>query len=545
MKSRTLILSVALLLGACATPEAHLFDGMGKHTRPAGTDSQLAQHYFNQGMAFAYGFDRDQAVRSFEAATKHDPSCAMAWWGMAMALGPDINVPMDAERGARAYAAVSRAMALRHQATEVHRELIEALSLRYDTPPPENRASLDRAYAGAMRDVWRRHPEDADVGTLFAEAMLDLRPWDQWTKDGNPQPGTEEIVQTLEHVLVLNPNHPGANHLYIHTIEASPQPEKALPAADRLAAGDDGRPLVPAIGHLIHMPAHIYVQTGRYADAVEANTKAVAVDRAYSKIVGPQGSFEFYHAHNHHFLAYAAMFDGQYDTALKAARELMDELPASALANPGVEEFTPTALHVYVRFGRWEEILKEPVPEKRHPYTHAMWHYARGVALANTNRIKEAQAEAKAFDKSVTAVPKELTIFVVPAHDVLRVARHMLAGEILFHDGHADTAFAELRKAVAAEDALRYAEPSPWMQPVRHALGALLLQAGLVAEAEATYRADLKRHPKNGWALHGLAECQNRLGATAAAADTRARFDKAWSRSDVKIKASCFCRTVK
>lgn len=534
-----LILSGALLVGAgCATNRAQLFPGMGTHHRPVTTSSASAQRYFDQGLVWCYGFNHAEAIRSFEEAVHLDPECAMAWWGIAYALGPNINVPADRERSIRARASAERALALIDRASPVERELIEAIQLRYADQPPEDRAPLDHAYAAGMRQAWHRHPDDADVGALFAESLLDLRPWDQWDKEGRPNPGTEEILATLDEVLKLEPNHPGANHFYIHALEPSPIPERATACADRL------RTIAPGAGHLMHMPCHIYMRIGRYADVIAVNQTAVEVGRAYNKRTGNPPDHEGEIPHNLHFLAYGAMFDGQFQRAISATRELEASLTEETFGNPPwAEEVLPATIHVLVRFGRWEDILKEPPPQKRFPYTTALWHYARGVAFANTGRLAEAHSEAAAFEHACEAVPQDFKVFIVPAHDTLNVARHMLAGEIAFKEGRRDEAFKELREGVKAEDALAYNAPSTWMQPVRHALGALLLQAGRYEEAEAVYKADLERHPENGWALHGLAECLEHRGATTEAAAVRVRFVKAWARADVPIQASCYCRT--
>lgn len=529
-----------VLVTACAAPAENppLLKGMGSHGRLVKTVDSRAQRYFDQGLALTYGFDRRAAVRSFETATRLDPDCAMAWWGLALALGPYINAPMSAEQGERAYAAAARARELAGRETAANRALIEALARRYSDPPPEQRADLDRDFADAMRKVWRNHPQDSDVGALFAEALMVLRPWDYWTRDGQPFSETDEIIGTLERVLAASPLHPGANHYYIHVMEGSPHPERALPAADRLGS------LAPGIGHLVHMPGHVYVHTGRYGDAVAVNERSVEIGRAHNALGSyPPNDFEV--AHNLHFLSYAAMFEGRSERALAAARAIRGELSEETLGLPALaEEVLGAALHVLVRFGRWAEILAKPAPEQRHPYTRAMWRYARGVAAANTGRFDLANAEAKAFEEEAARVPSAFRIFVVPADDVLKVARHMLAGEIAFRSGHLAEAIAELREATAAEDALRYSEPPPWMQPVRHTLGAVLLEAGQLDEAEKAYREDLERHPDNVWSLQGLAESLGRTGRETEARSARDRFEAGVKRADVRIRSSCYCREV-
>lgn len=539
----TILLSLFACGCATRTPTdvPPLYDGLGALRRPITTSSPRAQRYFDQGLILTYGFNHEEAVRAYRQAQRLDPDCAMAHWGEGLALGPNINAPLtDAAAVAAAHAATQRAYALRGQATPVERALIEALNQRYVVPQPADRSALDRAYADAMREVWRRFPDDADVGALFAEALLDTSPWNQWTKDGEPQPGTPEIVEVLEQTLARHPDHPGANHFYIHTVEASPRPERGLDAARRLAK------LVPAAGHLVHMPAHIYIRTGRYAEAEEANRLALIADRAYFAGAGPQGMYEFYRAHNHHFLAYSAMFAGRANVALRSARDLIADLPDHAFTDamaPFVDGFLAVPLHVLIRFGRWEDVLREPARDGPFPIYRAMRHYARGVAFAATDRVAQAREEQSLFATAAAAVSADGMIGINPAPPVLEVARHMLNGEILFREAKHDAAFAELREAVRCEEALRYDEPAGWMQPVRHALGALLLQVGRVADAELVYREDLARHAENGWALHGLAECLRRQGKTDEATAVGARFERAWTRADTQLRGSCFCRT--
>jgi len=513
----------------------------GEFHRPIITRVPEAQQFFDQGLVFTYGFDHAEAIRSFARAAELDPSCAMAYWGMAFAAGPHINNPfMDDEANRSAHEASKKAMALRSEASEVEVALIEAVARRYAWPPPEDRRSLDLAFAEAMRDAYRQFPEDPDVGALCAEAMMDLRPWDLWTGDGQPRPETPEIVGILERTLELYPDHPQANHLYIHAIEASPHPEKGIAAADRLRAR------IPAAGHLVHMPAHIDIRLGRYADAIAANERGIAIDRGRVERAGAGGFYAVYRAHNYHFLVYAAMFDGQSRAAGAAARQLLDVMPLEVVRGlpDFLDGFLATPYHVRVRFGQWSEMLAEPEPPADLPVTHAFWRYGRGIALCALARVEEATREREAFLAELERVPETSYIGNNPSSVVLTVARTMLDGEWEFRRGNFDAAFAHLERAVVMDDSLRYDEPWGWFQPVRHALGALLLEQGRVAEAEAVYREDLRRHPENGWSLQGLAECLERRGETAEAARVTARFNEVWARADVKIKASCFCRRV-
>jgi len=519
---------------------ATLFGDLGSLHRAVGTRSADAQCYFDQGLTLVYGFNHEEAIRSFEQAGKLDPKLAMAWWGMAVAAGPNINNPaMDEAASKSAHDAVQHAVRLADEASAVDRELIRALAKRYAWPPPADRKALDIAYADAMRVVWKAHPNDPDVGALIAEAMLDLRPWDQWTEDGKPQPGTQEIIATLEAVLANSPNHVGTNHYYVHTMEASPHPERALAVADRLGG------LAPGAGHLVHMPAHIYIRTGRYDQAIQANQRAIQVDLKYVQRAGRGGFYTIYRAHNYHFLAYAAMFDGQRRVALQAARGMISEVPLEVVRQMPdfADAFLALPVHVMVRFGLWDDILKEPEPPKDLFATAAFWRYGRTVALSVLGRVDEAGKEFDAFKVAQKAVPETRLNGNNPVSAVLEVARYMAEGELEYRRGHGDRAFELLREAVRRDDALRYDEPWGWLQPVRHSLGALLLEQGRVAEAEAVYREDLRLHPGNGWSLRGLAECLHRAGRHQEAAATDLLFQKAWIRSDIPLRVSCFCRT--
>lgn len=541
---RTITTVVLLgLFGACASGPGYIsgtYGDYGALARPVTTSVADAQVHFDRGLVLMYGFNHDEAVREFEMAAELDPQCAMAWWGIAHCLAPNINLPLtDADVAQRGHEMAQRALAESSNATPVERGLIEAMAKRFASPPPADRKSLDVAYANAMREVWKRFPDDADVGVLFADSMLNLRPWDQWTPEGAAQPGTMELVGALERVLDRNPGHIGGNHLYIHSIEASKTPERALGAANRLRDAN-----ITAVGHLLHMPSHIYVRTGRYVEAAKANELAVTADRAYFAKAGPQGIYEFYKAHNHHFLLYSAMFMGDRETALRAAREGAAEISDSAKNNLAAfaDCYMPMSLHAMIRFGAWEDILEEEPFPAQFPIAVATYHYARGIALTNLERQDEAAQEAEQFMVAKAAVPEDSLIVATPAHLVMDVAELMLRGEMAYRQGEHDAAFAFLREAVAKEDALPYDEPRGWMQPVRHALGALLLETGNAQAAELVYRADLERHPNNGWSLHGLAECLTARGAEVEAAEVTADFDKAWTGADVAIEASCYCR---
>jgi len=541
----SLFVALALVAGAGPAParaaEATqpLFSGLGKHTRKVTTASRDAQRYFDQGLNFLFAFNHDEAIRSFRQAAVLDPGCAMAHWGIALANGPHINNPAVDEAHARAaWAALGQAQAALAGAAPVERALVGALAARYADPQPADRKPLDQAYADAMRGVWRDYPGDADVGALFAEALMDLRPWDLWTPEGQPQPGTEEVLATLEAVLARSPRHPLANHLYIHAVEASPYPEKADAAADRL------RDLQPGLGHMVHMPSHIDVRRGRWQQAAAANRKAIEADRRYRERVPEQGFYRIYMAHNHHMLAYSYMMEGQGERAIAAIGELVAGIPPDFARESAafVDGYMAMPLEVLMRFGRWEEILAAPEPAEYHPIARALRHGARGVAYAAQGKTDEARAEQQLFAAARERVSAEAFFGNNPAAAILDVAEHLLAGEILFREGERDGGLAELRLAVAAEDRLRYDEPPDWIQPVRHALGAALLEAGQAAEAEAVYREDLRRLPDNGWSLFGLARSLRMQGREGEAARAEADFKQAWKRADVKLRSSCFCQ---
>jgi tetratricopeptide (TPR) repeat protein len=530
--------AVLPLLPACVSaPAATAPPTSATYLRVTAADD-AAEALFAEGLVWCYAFHHAEASRCFNELLALDPSCAMGHWGLAYAAGPHINnMEMSEESARAAHEHTLLARALAPSAKPVEQALIEALAARYSWPAPADRKALDQAYADAMRAVYREHGSNPDVAALYAESLMDLRPWDLWTAQGEPQPGTLEIVEVLEKLLSEYPDHPQGCHLYIHTVEASREPGRATAAAERL------RTRIPYAGHLVHMPAHIDIRTGRYADAIEANQRGVAADQAIIARTGREGFYEVYRAHNYHFLAYAAMFAGREDVALKAARELTTELPAELVkAMPQfLDAFMPTPLHVLVRFGRWDTILAEPAPPEHLPYTRALWHYARGIALANLDRGADAEREREAFNTAAAAVPETFFAGNNACRTILEVGRAVLDGEVHFRAGRTDEAFVALREGARLEDELRYDEPWGWMMPARHPLGALLFEAGRTKEAEAVYRADLERHPNNGWALRGLAKCLTERGATKEAAEVERAFEVAWRGADVAITASCLC----
>lgn len=536
-----LFVTLALALAALATAPAAtvpFYEGLGDFGRAVTTNSPEAQRYFNQGLCFLYAFNHDEAIRSFAEASRLDPECAMAWWGIAVAQGPHINNPVvPPDRASAAWKALQKARAAAAKSSPSEQGLISALEKRYADPQPEDRKPLDEAYAAAMRELAGRFPDDADMGALFAEALMDLRPWDLWTSDGQPQPGTPEIVATLQRVLELQPQHPLALHLYIHAVEASPTPQKADGPADRL------RTLQPGLGHLVHMPSHIDVRRGRWAQSNAANQRAIEADRQYREQSPQQGFYHVYMAHNHHMLAYGAIMRGQSALAMKAINDMAQGMPAQWVKDNAAvaDAFTALPLEVLVRFGRWEEVLAAPQPAEQLPIARALWRCSRGIALAATGKVEGAKAEQQAFESAAKAVPEGAVAGNNKAADIFNVARHLLAGEVLYRDGKAEQAISELREAVRLEDALRYSEPPDWIHPIRHVLGATLLAEGRAAEAEPVYRDDLTRQPHNGWSLFGLARSLRMQAKAAEAEQIEAQFAAAWSEADIKISSSCLC----
>jgi tetratricopeptide (TPR) repeat protein len=519
-----------------------LYDGLGSYSRKVTTDSAEAQRYFDQGLGFLHGFNHRAAIRAFQQAAEIDPECAMAHWGVALACGPHINsmaVPPPAAE--LAWKELELAQKNASNASPVERALIDALAERYANPQPEDRSGLDRGYADAMREVWKKYPKDPDVGAFFAEAMMNLRPWDQWTPDGKPQPGTDEIMATLDAVLKLNPNHPLANHLYIHAVEASPNPERAMAAADRL------RNLQPGLAHNVHMPSHIDIRTGQWLKAVDTNAKAVEADQRHRKIFGPpKGFLNVYIAHNRHMLAYAAMMTGQRDLAMTHIRAMVAEMPADFLNENALQTEGNVAmpLEVMVRFGLWDEILAEPKKySDKMWFTRAFHHAARAIAYAANGDTVNARKAQSVFVERAKLVPKDDFVSNNSCKALLAVAIPMLEGEILIAEGKIDSGIERLRAAIQKEDALKYDEPPGWLIPVRHSLGAVLMKQQRFAEAEQVYRDDLARLPENGWSLLGLAESLRKQEKNAdEVAQVQAKFKKVWAKADLNITTSCLCQ---
>lgn len=548
------VLALVVLAGCAATrpPEplrtseavgpVPIYEGLGTNSRRITTSSPEAQRYFDQGLSFLYAFNHDEAIRSFRKAAEHDPYASMAWWGVAYANGPHINFPMmTPEQSAAAWDALQRARKEPRAASDVENALIDALSARYADPAPADRTTLDVAYAEAMRKVWERYPTDADVGALYAEAMMNLRPWNQWTPAGQPQPGTEEVLATLEQVMKLRPDHPLALHLYIHAVEASPTPGRADTAADNL------RNLQPGLGHLVHMPSHIDVRRGRWNEAVTANAKAIVADDRYRAQSPRQGFYGLYMAHNHHMLAFAAMMVGRQKEATDAIDTIVNAIPPDWARRyaPIADGFLAMPLEVRVRFGEWDEVLAAPEPAEIFPMARAMRRYARGVAFAAKGDTTSARAEQAAFQQARALVPADSLFGNNKSLDLLAVADRVLEGEITYREGDREAAFAALRQGVALEEKLKYDEPPSWILPARHTLGAALLDSGQPKEAEAVFRSDLVHLPNNGWALFGLAKSLRAQGKTAEANRVDAEFRKAWANADFEITSPCACLAAK
>ncbi|WP_412069678.1 hypothetical protein [Rubrivirga sp. IMCC43871] len=530
-------LSVALLLAVGASaqdgaPLAPLLDGLGSHSRPADTDDPIVQRYADQGLVLAFAFNHAEAIRAFREAQRLDPACAMCAWGEALALGPHVNAPMDAESVAPAWAALQRARGGAPALGPVDRALVEALSARYAAVPPADRAPLDRAYADAMRAVAARFPDDADVQALFAEALMDTMPWDYWHPDGSPKPETEEVLAALTRALAANPDHPLALHLWIHAVEKQ-RPELGVGAAERLG------PLVPNAGHLVHMPGHIWIRVGRYHDAVVANQRAVEADDAYLAQCHAQGLYPLgYVPHNHHFLWVAAALSGERAAALASADHMGRH--AAMMGEPGLEflqHFAMSPLYARAFFQDWDGVLEAPAPPDSLVYPRGVWHFSRGLAYARTGRVAEAQRELDALrplaaDTSLGAQFGGLNTLGA----ILAIADPYLSGEVAAARGDGAGAVRHLEEAIRREDALTYDEPPPWALPSRWALGRVLLDAGRPAEAEAVYRADLAIYPENGRGLEGLQRALRAQGRTADADALGPRITAAWRHADAEVR---------
>jgi tetratricopeptide (TPR) repeat protein len=518
-----------------------LYDNLGSHHHEITTSSPEAQTYFDQGMRLSYAFNHGEAIRAFKQAIALDASCAMCYWGVAFALGPNINAPITEPAATEAYQAIEQAKQLAGNATERERAYIDALAKRYVADPRAPRPPLDAAYAEAMRALARRFPDDLDAATLFAQSLMDTSPWNYWNVDGTPRELTAEVVAALESVLKRQPDHAGAIHFYIHAVEASPNPGRAEAPADRLAA------LMPGAGHIVHMPAHIYLRTGRYRDASVSNQAATRVDEAYFAGNRAPDNMTYdigYYPHNIHFFVTSAAMEGRRADALKAAGEVRAKMHGDMLRDPGmggmVQHFHLTPLFVQLRFQMWTEILADAAPPADVPYMRAMWYAGRGMALAARGELAGAERERAALAELMDQ-PELKTLFISSvntAHGIVSIAHQLLVADIARARGLMKETREHLAAAVALEDGLTYMEPPDWPIPVRQLQGAALLELGRAGEAEAAFTADLQKYPENGWSLSGLHASLERQGRKAEAGPVQARLDRAWSGADTLLAAA-------
>ncbi|MCM2269314.1 MAG: hypothetical protein NDJ75_04380 [Thermoanaerobaculia bacterium] len=509
-----------------------LYDDLGSYSRAITTASPSVQAYFDQGLRLLFAFNLEEAQRSFQEAAARDPECAMCFWGLGMSLSPHYNLPGLAERTAAGARAVAAGLAVAEGKPAVEVDLLKALSKRLADPAPKSMDgfyALDAAYAGAMKELAAKYPADLDIQAYHAEALMNLRPWQLWNADGTPAPGTLEIVERLEAVLAKDEQHPGANHMLIHALEASPTPERAIAAAERVGK------TTPGAAHMVHMPSHIWAQVGRWADAAAANREAIAVDRRYlgASPEAAAGFYGMYAAHNYQFLWWAACQTGRYAEAIENARAAAGLMSVETLrAFPGMDFFLGYPVWTQIRFARWSEALLEPEPPTEFQYAHVVWRSARGVALARLGRDAEARAELGAVDAARVTMPKELVIAFTPVDQLVGLARDWLAGEIALAAGELPAAVAHLRAAFDAEGRLTYNEPPDWYVSVAPAYGEALLAAGDLDAAAAAFRVDLERYPENGWSLAGLSQALARQGRAAEAESLRARFRAVWGGAD-------------
>ena len=519
---------------------APLFEGLGTFHMPVTTVDPDAQRYFDQGMVLAFGFNHAESIRSFRAAQTLDPTCAMCFWGEALATGPNINVTsngraiMSADERVGARAAIDKALGLLAGLTEKEQDWIRALDQRYDGDAESPREPLDRAWADALGAMAKQYPEDTTVASIYAEALMNTMPWDYWGPRGEAKPDTQAVIASLERVMAADPDHPLALHLYIHALEASSNVQKAEPAADRLSG------LVPGSGHLVHMPSHIYFRVGRYQDSALANIRAAEVDEAYIAQCNAQGFYPaLYYPHNIHFLWASATMQGQSELSLESARRVVANVRIEQVEQfPTIQFFRTVPMLSLVRFARWEAILAEPEPHAPFAFARAIWHYGRGVAYAATGQPELAMVELEAIEALEPDVDEIFMGNVYPAKDLLGIAKALLRGEWAYRQANAGEAVEHFAEAVAMQDALPYTEPPFWYYPTRQSLGAALLADGRAEEAQAVFEADLKQYPMNGWSTFGLAEAMQAQGDEAGAKKALGRFDTLWQFADVTLSTS-------
>ncbi|MCP4205093.1 MAG: hypothetical protein GY769_24555 [bacterium] len=560
VERRPMIALVALFLAlVCATASAQVHDpralgadpagaaeaiaptleGLGDHHMEVTTSEPRSQQFFDQGLRLTYGFNHSEALRAFKEAARLVPDNAMAYWGWALVLGPNLNLPMLSEVAPQAYAAIQQAVALKDKVSARERAYIEAMAERYSDDPEADRVGLDAAYAAAMADIVERYPDDLDAATLYAASLMNLSPWDYWNLDGSPKQNTTEILDTLQSVVDREPRHAGALHYYIHTVE-SRHPERGEQHADMLAG------LMPGAGHMVHMPSHIYMRVGRFADSYEANVKAVAADEGYITQCRAQGIYPLnYYPHNIHFMAWSAMVQGRKEAAIEASRKIVDKIPPHLSSDKNTwglyEVFLSQPMFTMVRFGMWDEMLAEPKPDVESRFMTGIWHYGRGLAYVHTGRLKKARKEHRQLRQMLRSVGVEdHYIGFGTARKLLTIADEIVAGEIAAKEGRALEGLARLERAVRLEDGLLYNEPPDWYFPVRHFLGAMLLDLDRPDEAEVVYSADLRKNPENGYSLFGLRQALEAQKKTEDAAVVAERFERAWAEDGHRLTSSRF-----
>lgn len=510
---------------------AELLEGLGNHTHPIATQSERAQKFFDQGLALIFGFNHDEAARLFARAAELDPQSPMPHWGIALALGPNYNLPPMPDREEKAWRAIEKAIELSRAAPDNERAYVAALVKRYSKDPNEDRKKLAASYREAMKDVVRRYPDDLDAATLYAEAIMNLRPWQLWSADGEPAEGTPEIVEVLEHVLRRDPSHPGANHYYIHAVEASKNPERALPSAMRLGS------LMPGAGHMVHMPSHIFLRVGDHQSSATVNETAAEVDRKYIERSGAKGVYPLmYYSHNLHFVSYARMAQGRFDEALDYARRLRKNVDRSIDSMPMIAPYGAFEWLVLTRFARWDDMLAQPEPGEKNGFLHGMYRYSRGLAFAGLGRLNDAQAERERMDAIMSRVPETEMLMNNSARSVLQIGLADLDARISRVKNDSQSEIAHWRRAVELQDKLHYMEPPEWHYSVREPLGGALLRSGKPEEAEAVFRRDLELHPRNGRALFGLLEALKMQQKPVAADWVKKEFREAWRYSQTSLE---------
>jgi tetratricopeptide (TPR) repeat protein len=520
-------------------PIAPKLEGLGDYHFPVTTQSLDSQQFFDQGLRLTYAFNHSEALRAFKQAAMLDSQNAMAFWGWALVLGPNLNLPMVPEVAPQAYQAIQRAVLLKEKVSERERAYIEAMAERYTNNPTPDRVSLDRAYARAMAKLVESYPDDLDAATLYASSLMNLQPWDYWNLDGSPKGHTDEILKTLQSVVDRNPRHAGALHYYIHTVEAR-HPKRGEKHADMLAG------LMPGAGHLVHMPSHIYMRVGRFADSYEANRRAVEADESYITQCRAQGIYPLnYYPHNIHFMTWSAMVQGRPKIALETAYKIVDKVPPELAANKNVwalyETFLSQPVFVMVRFGMWDAMLKETKPNIESKFMTGIWHYGRALAFVHTGRLAEARRELRPLTAARKAMGElEHYIGFGTAETLLTIAEEIVLGELAYAEGYTLEGLAHLERAVRLEDGLRYNEPPDWYFPVRHFLGAMLLDSGRPNEAEVVYAADLRKNPGNGYSLLGLRLTLEQQGKIEDARAVTKRFNRAWADATHKLTSSRF-----